>query len=142
MNPYEASLVDDPMPESEKSGNRVVAIAWGVAFLYPLIAVGWVYFCWGLGWYLLGHWPRPSIDDPKDIGGAMDYVYSIGLLLVVFVPPMSIGGLVLAIFCPIRSLRERRFGRVMIAIANALMSYCVWQLATLDPGSVFAWFFD
>jgi hypothetical protein len=50
--------------------------------------------------------------------------------------------LALAILCPFRSLRERRFGRVMIVVANALLAFSVWKLATLDPGQVFEWFID
>jgi hypothetical protein len=72
----------------------------------------------------------------------MGYVYNIVLIMVVLLPPMSVGGLVWAILCPIRSLRERRFGRVMIVVAYALLAFSVWKLATLDPGQVFEWFID
>ncbi len=142
MNPYADTSVVELQQERKSDGIRVMAIAWCFGFFYPLIAVVLVYFCWLLGWILLGHRPRPSIDDPKYIGGAMDFVYNIGLLLVVLLPPMSVGGLALAILCPIRSLRERRFGKLVITLANAFMFYCVWELVKLDPGRVFEWFFD
>lgn len=142
INPYEASPIDDRQEVSEATGGRGLAIAWSLAFFYPLIAVAFVYLYWGLAWVLLGHRPRPSVDDPKDIGVAIDFVYNIGILLVVLLPPMSVGSLVCAILCPIRSLRERRFGRLMLAIANAFIFYCVWKLVKFDPGHVFEWFFD
>lgn len=142
INPYEASSIDDRQEKGEAGGGRILAIAWGLAFFYPATAVASVYFCWALAAVSLGHRPRPSVDDPKDIGGAMEVFYSIALLLVVLLPPMSVGGLAWAILCPIRSLRERRFGRLMIATANAFMFYCVWKLVKLDPGRVFEWFFD
>ena len=142
INPYEASSIDDRQEGREAAGGRGLAIAWSLAFFYPLIAVAFVYLYWVLAWVLLGHRPRPSVDDPKDIVGAIDFVYNIGILLVVLLPPMSVGGLVWAILCPIRSVRERRFGRLMLALANACMFYCVWKLVKLDPGNVFEWFFD
>jgi hypothetical protein len=152
INPYEASSADDPGHEAvsaddpghedESAGIRVGAFGWSLAFFYPVIAASSVYFYWIVAWFLLGHRPRPSVDDPKEVGWAIGYVYNIVLILVVLLPPMSVGGLALAILCPFRSLRERRFGRVMIVVANALLAFSVWKLATLDPGQVFEWFID
>ena len=142
INPNEASSVDDLGKEDESAGIRVGAFVWSLAFFYPVIATFSVYFYWIVAWLLLGHRPRPSVDDPKEVGWAMGYVYNIVLIMVVLLPPMSVGGLVWAILCPIRSLRERRFGRVMIVVAYALLAFSVWKLATLDPGQVFEWFID
>jgi hypothetical protein len=142
INPYEASSVDDPGHEDESAGIRVGAFGWSLVFFYPVIATFSVYFYWIVAWFLLGHRPRPSVDDPKEVGWAMGYVYNIVLIMVVLLPPMSVSGLALAILCPIRSLRKRRFGRVMIVVANALLAFSVWKLGTLDPGQVFEWFID
>ena len=49
---------------------RWLALVANTALIYPLIALATLYAEWLLAWYVLGHRPRPSLDDPKFIVGS------------------------------------------------------------------------
>lgn len=108
--------------------------------LYPLLVCAALYGFWGTAWWQLGHPPRPSWNDPKDVAGTA-WLYELSILLLVGLLPgfMAMAGLQTA-----RVLRDHRqpwraLGRA--AAGCAVWVVVVWLLAR-DPGDVLLWFFD
>src|SRR6185369_3979595 len=67
---------------------RVSPLAWAPAVSAVLMIVA-VYCSWAVAYVQLGRRPRPSMDDPKSIGGFATDVYSfsvwvIGILAVIW----------------------------------------------------------
>lgn len=108
---------------------------------YPLVLLLAFLGTWLAGRASLGHWPRPSLDDPKSIGAWVDVPYTItGLLLVVGLPAFIIAVLALLYraYCD-EALRRR------LLLVSALSIACM--VATIlvlrwDPLGVVAWYAD
>src|SRR5204862_8268518 len=66
------------------------------ALAYP-VALPLAFLCtWLAGRLMLGHWPRPSLDDPKSIGFLVDIPYTItGVLLMFGLPVFAVAVLAL-----------------------------------------------
>ncbi len=47
-------------------GRKIEAARWASA-LQPVIVLLYLYATWATAWCVLGHLPRPSLDDPKYI---------------------------------------------------------------------------
>lgn len=63
-------------------GRRVRAAAW-VAALCPIALLASLYATWFTAWLVLGHRPRPDLDDPRLISPVVEGLnLSIGLLLM------------------------------------------------------------
>ncbi len=109
-----------------------------LAFCYPCLLIGAFYGTWGLAWLVLGHRPRPSLDDPTEIAHVVSIIYFItGGLLVTF-PGVGILGVVAYLLAPATS-PARRVTRSVTMI--------VWYAATImflrwDPLVVSKWFLD
>ena len=88
--------------------DRLGRIGWiTLAFAcMPWVAVAGLALTWGIGWMILGHPPRPNLDDPKGIGGWLfEFCYPTALLLAVATVPAA--GLTL-------SLLVVQFGRASV----------------------------
>ena len=51
-------------------GRRLRVAVW-VSSLYPFLILASFYATWLTAWWILGHRPRPSFDDPKLIGSVV-----------------------------------------------------------------------
>src|SRR5215218_1910999 len=87
--PLEYAPPPPPPPRS-----RVLAFFANVTLAYPLLLISALYGEWLLAWHALGHVPRASLDDPKDVEGSSWMHLPAGLLLMGFVPAA-----VAAMFC-------------------------------------------
>lgn len=67
---------------------RIKLIIWLVAFFYPVLVALSIYVSWLVAWICLGHKPRPSLDDPTRIGGAMDLACLVSALALFSWPIM------------------------------------------------------
>lgn len=108
---------------------------------YPFLLVTGLFTTWGAARLSLGHWPRPSLDDPKQIGGWFDVPYTLTGFLV-------IPGLVAFIFCvaaliyqacrrPLQRARLLTTAAVSLLFTLAAELYLRW-----DPLRIGEWFMD
>ena len=113
--------------------------AW-LATCYPLALLASLYGQWLLSWALLGHRPRPSLDDPKSIDGALPLRLLTEILMLGFLPMLPVAG-VLQVFTPIwHQSGWPRYAGGVAAVLLAWVGTVLWLLA--DPGRVLYWWFD
>lgn len=111
--------------------------------MYPVWLVGAFYATWLVAWVELGHRPRPMLDDPKYIGGLMDFVYGVPGYLLLGLPVLAPLGFAASFFCQKRTTRERR-GVLAMVLAAFYVLMCVTAIVVLryDGASVVEWWFD
>ena len=127
------------------SGARwLTAYSW-VTALYPLYAIGMVYSCWFAAWYELGHMPRPSLDDPKDVEGIAAPAYRAAVIGLQGLFPAMIAG------PPLAAMRLLAWGMERprpkwAAAALMLGGLAAWAfllgISMSGPSGVLMWFFD
>ena len=112
---------------------------------YPLLMACMMYATWLAAWGLLGHRPRPSLDDPKSIAPLVDVLYNAALVLMTGAPVALLLSAVFATadLCA-RVARARRVKPVHVAAGVAVIGSWVGTIALLgwDPGLVGYWFMD
>lgn len=108
------------------------------ALAYPL-ALPLAFLCtWVAARLTLGHWPRPSLDDPKSIGFQVDVPYNITGALLVFGLPIFAGAILALVWGGSRDAMERRSlaavaGVALIAMV-AVIALIRWDPWALSPG--------
>ena len=55
-------------------GRRLEAASWASS-LQPAVVLFYLYATWAAAWCMLGHCPRPSLDDPESISPVVDVPY-------------------------------------------------------------------
>ena len=110
---------------------------------FPVLLATAFYVTWLAGRLSLGYWPRPSLDDPKQIeGGLMAVSYTTTAILVsIGVPAFCLVSLVAALVCIVRKPEGRTSRTTELAVAVILSAGFV-LFALWDPQSVVVWFFD
>lgn len=100
------------------------------------------YITWTWGRISLGHWPRPSLDDPKDIAGLW-IPYYLTVLFQLLLPFAALIPLGRAVASVARVTRQPNpIGHVIeAALATALLLASLLYLRW-DPHHVTAWFSD
>lgn len=100
------------------------------------------YLTWTWGRVSLGHWPRPSLDDPKDIDGLWA-PYHLTLAFQLLLPFAALIPLVYGVASVARPKRQPNpLGPVIeAALATALLLASLLFLRW-DPHQVGAWFAD
>ncbi len=125
------------VPLADRLVRGVVAVTW----CYPFSLVMGFYATWLAAWMVLGHPPRPSIDDPMQISGWVDVPYVVTEILLVGFPIAVIGG-VAATF---RHARVRHLSRPA-SLGWALLLAEIWCGVILvfrfDPMHVVNWLLD
>lgn len=116
-------------------GRRVGVAAW-VLSLYPLMTPVSLYLTWLAAWCVLGHRPRPSLDDPKEIGLLVDVPYVMTYLSSVAWPISLVAGLTFTAF---RSSRRSGPNPLPILIAAWFLAFAILRW---DPLDVVGWFMD
>lgn len=108
--------------------------------LYPLFLLGSLYGQWLVSWWILGHRPRPSLDDPKDLVGASWLCDGNVLALVGFVPMVGATALLNTVFfCAHREPSLRLCLRIL-----GILGLWIGTLLFLraDPWRVVEWLVD
>lgn len=124
--------------DSARRDRRLVR--WGVvAAIWPLVAVGLVHLARVGARLTLGRWPRPSIDDPKTIGPAVDALHFGAALALMLCDAALLAGTVLVLIALVN--RRWRAGLIMIGLAAAGWTAAL-GLGRLDPGGAIEWFLD
>ncbi len=116
-NPYEVSESNPSGMHRGRTGlggtrmGRAQGIVCGLVYIYPLLLVASFYGCWLVAYMTLGHPPRPSLDDPKSIGGVMNLVYIIPGVMLLGAPIMFFVGCAASLFCPLPVRASWRIAR-------------------------------
>ena len=106
----------------------------------PVVAVALLYGEWLLSWAVLGHVPRPSLDDPKDVAIAHWLMLPTALALVGFVPAAAAAALA-HVGAAIEQGRSLAHG-VARGLGALALAGLVVLLFRWDPGGVVYWWFD
>ena len=96
---------------------------------------------WLAGRVSLGHWPRPSLDDPKGIGGLVDIPYHLTAFLLIAGLPAFGAGVFGLLFRAYHDEAQRRNLLLVSAGSVACMILAVVVLRW-DPLGVVAWYAD
>lgn len=115
---------------------------WTLAsWLYPIVLIASFYATWAIAWAMLGHMPRPSMDDPKYISGWVDVPYNITLLLIIGSPAALVGGVSWTAWSGV----QRQLSRPTKASALTLL-ITLWigaiSFLRVDPWQAVYWFGD
>jgi hypothetical protein len=119
---------------------RLLAFIANATMVFPLVFLVLLYGEWFLGWLVLGHPPRPSIDDPKDIPVASS-VHWVTLIALMGLLPIGLGAVCWNLWFVIAAKlgSARILGRMLAVVA--LFGGTI-TLIRLDPGRVVYWWFD
>lgn len=133
-----AQALDYEPPSARPS--RALGLAAGLAAAYPLLLLGALYGQWLLSWWMLGHQPVSSLDDPKFIDGASWMHPVTGLALLGSVPAgagaLALNAIYIALRRPPVIAALLRIGLVVALWVGTLL------LLRWDPGEVLYWWLD
>ena len=108
---------------------------------YPFAVEASLFATWFAARLRLGHWPRPSIDDPGQIGGWFDIPMGItGILLIAGFPAfiVAVGALFYrALRAPSERVRLLTTASVAVLLMAAEVLFARW-----DPLRIGDWFMD
>jgi hypothetical protein len=115
------------------------------AYAYPILMLASLYTTWFVAWAVLGHSPRPSLDDPKYISTLVDIPYVLTMLLIIGIPGAMILGSGLT---PLHLWADASSKGALVAKTGfALLILAALWVATiavcrLDPWNVSMWYMD
>jgi hypothetical protein len=128
----------------------VSKVRWKIATLllslYPLCLLSAFYTTWIAGRLELGYWPRSSLDDPKNIGGAFFpfYYEATGWVAAFGFPIVCIGvvaATILGLICICKTPEGWKVRLLELGLAWAIHVIVV-VLFVWDPLRVVEWYFD
>ncbi len=111
------------------------------ALSYPFALVAAFFATWFAARWSLGHWPRPSIDDPKQIGGWFDVPYTITGILLVAGFPAFIVAVAALVYRACRASPER-VRLLTTAAVSVLFMIAAFLYLRWDPLRIGDWFMD
>ena len=110
-------------------------LSYPAALLLALLAT------WLAGRMSLGHWPQPSLNDPKSIGAWVDVPYAItGFLLVVGLPVFFVG--VLRLLHVAYNDETRRRNLLLVSALSIVCMVATILIFRLDPLGIVSWYAD
>jgi hypothetical protein len=124
------------------AGRRLTALYW-VSLCYPVLVLSSLHVTWFVAWAALGHPPRPSLDDPKDINQILIPYVVTGILLVGS-PIALIAATGLSVIRVIQGPKGKAGGvRLASLLVNAPTSWVAgWLLLIWDPLDILNWYLD
>jgi len=83
-------------------------------------------------------------DDPKFIGGLMDWAYLLSTLILFSAPIGIPAGLAVSPLCPSMKAGGAKRGVYACLLLLGYLALCLgaWALIQNDPGRVIEWWFD
>jgi hypothetical protein len=112
-----------------------------IAIAYPWGWLGSVYAVWLIAWFTLGRRPRPLLDDPKHIGGVVDFAHTTTIFCFMLAPPALFAGLLASI--SLRFVSKAPWRVALFWFSAVALSWILAVIyARLDPGRVVAWYVD
>ena len=130
----------DYAPPTARRPSRVLAYFAHATLAYPLFLLASLYGQWLLSWYVLGHQPQPSLDDPASIDGAS---WMSGITFVAIMGFLPAAGVALALNI-LYAVDSRLRGVRLMVRAFTLLALWVGTMVLIrvDPGFVVYWWFD
>ncbi len=129
-------------PRRFRCWRRLLALG---VFGYPVLLLSSLYHTWVVAWFVLGHLPRPNLDDPKYISLFVDIPYGVTMLLMMGAPGAFLLGVFLspiALDRPAASSRRRALRWLAaLGVLVLLWAAAIWFLRA-DPWEVGTWYFD
>lgn len=143
-NPYLVSKIKPERGPSDFASRALFVkwIIWLVAFFYPVIAAICFYSSWLVAWVCIGHMPRPMLDDPKSIGGVMDFAYLISMLALLSAPVLTPLCFFSSFSRPTQTTRSRWLERICLPIVYIAICGSIYATIRFDPGRIVEWWFD
>lgn len=133
-NPYKTVTTDVGRPGHRHWSAWLDHIAW----LFPFIMLAAPYVTWVVAWMVLGHRPRPSLDDPTSVSTVATGVYTAAGCILLLAPGVAVAG-VLWQFMRTHTPILRRC--LLAAVLCVTWVLCVFLLRW-DPLRVMDWFMD
>ena len=126
-------------------GQKFISPLTRFAYAYPVLMLASLYATWFVAWAVLGHQPRPSLDDPKYISTLVDIPYVFTMILIIAMP----GAMVLAVGMTPLHLRKSGSSTNSVAVKTTLallILAALWAatiaVCRLDPWNVSMWYMD
>ena len=119
---------------------RPLTVVTDLTVIYPLLFLGALYAEWLLAWAVLGHQPRVSLDDPKDIPGSNWLGLLVMLLMVGYWPVGCVSALLIGLGAMLGRLRGRRLW--MRVLGFLVFWPGSFALLWWDPLRVAEWWID
>ena len=135
-NPYQSAVADSATEQQTRSRWRFWG--WVALFTYPISLVLCFYLAWAVAWIILGHRPRPNLDDPKSLGALSTVIVLVPGVLIATWPVCMVIGLVSAYCCP-AAIRK---SRTLLVFTYLMLCGFAWTLLRTDPWQVVEWWFD
>lgn len=107
--------------------------------LYPVLWIGVAYHLAWMAQLQLGRWPRPSLDDPKSIGGVVSGLH-LALTLLLLLWPLSCAAGLYGVGLALQRVGWR--GALWRCALLVAVNVGVIALARSDPAGVMAWVMD
>ena len=117
-------------------GRRLEAASWASSF-QPAVVLFYLYATWATAWCVLGHCPRPSLDDPK-------YISRVVLVpFVMFAFSFFYGWVISACTGIVLSaVYYARHSNIRPLLAAPLAWLAGYFAPTWDPLGVLSWYMD
>lgn len=128
------------MTQNDYSRSRWLPLLAHASLVYPVFPAILLYGEWVLAWYMLGHIPRPSLDDPKFIDGS-SWMHPLFFLAFLGLMPVFFVALPLNTFY----LANNQMGwrhRALRIVAFLFLWAGLVVLLVADPGHVVYWWLD
>lgn len=122
--------------------SRIILVA---LWVYPLLPIAALYATWIVAWIVLGHKPRPGLDDPKYISPIVDVPYGIAAILVGTSPVTAIIALPAGFMVTTAWVWSKQisfWGKLMLIGMFVLLYPAAFFLLVWDPLRVLYWFMD
>jgi hypothetical protein len=107
----------------------------------PLLVLSF-YATWLAGRFHLGHWPRPSLDDPKDIEGFWMWTYGFTGLVLTIGLPVAVVLAGASVLRPALNKSPEWKVRLAEAILGIVLLALAFAFIRLDPHRVVEWYMD
>lgn len=115
----------------------VSRFVWGFPVVLPLSFL----LTWLAGRWSVGHWPRPMLDDPKNLGPWVEVVYTLATMTLILGFPLFVTGvIVLLVWAGVD--RPRRWSHLRTVGGGLALLGMAWVWMTWDPLRVMEWYAD
>jgi heme A synthase len=114
-------------------------VAYGLMF--PFVVPLGLFTTWGAGRCVLGYWPRPSLDDPKQIGLWVDIPHTLTDLALMLGLPGFIVAVLALVYCAFRDVAHRKNLLIAAVVCVLCMTVSVAFLRW-DPLHAVEWYMD
>lgn len=118
-----------------------IKCAVGYGLMFPFVVPLGLLTTWGAGRLVLGYWPRPSLDDPKQIGLWVDVPHTLTDFALMVGFPVFIIAVLAIVYVAFRDISNRRNLLVAAAVCILCMTGTIAFLRW-DPLHAVEWYMD